>query len=753
MRSTTWTFFARLCLAVVCLSSVMLAGCGGGMSQKDMFARAISRGGDDDDDEDEDDGTIAAAATAATPASAPPAANASVTPVTPGGTAAETADTNNAVANNAAVSATTTPPITTASTVAATTVSESGNPPAANTESSPTGQTAIASAAEVGGQTIAQRRPSAPLSQEESRKKTAQNIDRITDVLLTWMESSYRVPTSVVKDRRGLPGLSWRVKILPLLGYESLYNRFNLKEPWDSPTNKALLEYIPDEFVCYERFDTNTNLQLFVNGTALFSTTEEKDKSEISDAPKIVLLAEVDDNLAVPWTAPFDYEIPKDDRPLDYGLGNKREDGIFVSWMTGDAALWPSPVDPAILMRAVTFEAGDGVNFSRFMEYPPSLPGGSSRPSFVAGSSGFGGNANAASASKSGAGGGLAGASGFNSSPSYGATSSTTYSVGGRNNYTRGPMPDQQEILEAEQKVRETYIDAFKLARTPAEFAQLAKRIENQIMEGSLPPAELFVGLRTAMNVAIRARDPQHGMRVLELLDAQFEIDRLTFEQSLIEGFIGDKGTLRTELSKSAPLLPVLRNVVQSLVDNDDYRGAAKYVAYGAPLLRVLSNDEAAFQWKLMSERVKEGKSIFPKIAHHVELLAKDPGNAKSNYLVGWYLCLIKDNWVEGLQMLAKSDNQELRSLAQLEVQDNINLVQYVRLGDAWWNYAEKHKDEEIVFEASLRRSRKWYQSASVGLADGLDRIKANNRLTRIDNMIGRDPESLVTRSSIEDDG
>lgn len=751
MRSNTWTFFARLCLAIVCIASVFLAGCGGGMSQKDMFARAISRGGDDDDDEDEDDGTFAAAAATATPTSPPP--ETSVSPATPSGPAANTAAPENTDANNAAVVATTSPPLTKASTVVANTNSGSGNPPtpASNTESSAATETAIASAVEVGGQTIAQRRPSAPLSQEESRKKTAQNIDRITDVLLTWMESSYRVPTSVVKDRRGLPGLSWRVKILPLLGYESLYNRFNLKEPWDSPTNKALLEYIPDEFVCYERFDTNTNLQLFVNGTALFSTTEEKDKSEISDAPKIVLLAEVDDNLAVPWTAPFDYEIPKDDRPLDYGLGNKREDGIFVGWMTGDAALWPSPVDPAILMRAVTFEAGDGVNFSRFMEYPPSLPGGSSRPSFVAGSSGFGGNTNRSASS--GAGGGMTGASGFNSSPGFGSSAATTYSVGGRNNYTRGPMPDQQKILEAEQKVRETYIDAFKLARTPAEFAKLAKRIENQVMEGSLPPAELFVGLRTAMNVAIRARDPQHGMRVLELLDAQFEIDRLTFEQSLIEGFIGAKGTLRTELSKSTPLLPLLRNVVQTLVENDDYREAAKYVSYGAPLLRVLSNDEAAFQWKLMSERVKEGKSIFPKIAHHVELLSKDPSNAKSNYLVGWYLCLIKDNWGEGLQMLAKSDNQELRALAQLEVQDNINLVQHVRLGDAWWNYAEKHKDEEIVFEASLRRSRKWYQSASVGLADGLDRIKANNRLTRIDNMIGRDPESLVTRSSIEDDG
>ena len=192
-------------------------------------------------------------------------------------------------------------------------------------------------------------------------------------------------------------------------------------------------------------------------------------------------------------------------------------------------------------------------------------------------------------------------------------------------------------------------------------------------------------------------------------------------------------------------------NVVQRLIAQDDYREAARFVAYGAPLMRVLSNDESAYQWRMLSERVKEGKRTFPMVAQHVEKLASNPNDARSNYFVGWYLCLIKDNWTEGLQLLAKSNNQDLRSLAQLESQDKIGLVKHVQLGDAWWNYAEKNKDEDIVFEASLRRARKWYESASIGLADGLDRIKANNRLGRINNMIGRAPVSLVARRSIQD--
>ena len=42
--------------------------------------------------------------------------------------------------------------------------------------------------------------------------------------------------------------LSWRVAILPDLGYEDLYKQFNLEKPWDSPENKKLLTRKPDVY-------------------------------------------------------------------------------------------------------------------------------------------------------------------------------------------------------------------------------------------------------------------------------------------------------------------------------------------------------------------------------------------------------------------------------------------------------------------------------------------------------------------------
>jgi hypothetical protein len=59
-----------------------------------------------------------------------------------------------------------------------------------------------------------------------------------------------------VGDAR-LPLLSWRVAILPDLGFDALYRRFRLNEPWDSPHNKALLGEMPGIYRPL-RLDRNT---------------------------------------------------------------------------------------------------------------------------------------------------------------------------------------------------------------------------------------------------------------------------------------------------------------------------------------------------------------------------------------------------------------------------------------------------------------------------------------------------------------
>ena len=60
-------------------------------------------------------------------------------------------------------------------------------------------------------------------------------------------------PRAASIDENGKPLLSWRVAILPYLGHQELYNKFNLDEPWDSAHNKALLKEMPPVYSCPNR--------------------------------------------------------------------------------------------------------------------------------------------------------------------------------------------------------------------------------------------------------------------------------------------------------------------------------------------------------------------------------------------------------------------------------------------------------------------------------------------------------------------
>ena len=55
-------------------------------------------------------------------------------------------------------------------------------------------------------------------------------------------------PPSRVASKQKELKLSWRVEILPYLGKQELYDKFDHKKSWDSDVNKALLSQMPDVF-------------------------------------------------------------------------------------------------------------------------------------------------------------------------------------------------------------------------------------------------------------------------------------------------------------------------------------------------------------------------------------------------------------------------------------------------------------------------------------------------------------------------
>ena len=81
-------------------------------------------------------------------------------------------------------------------------------------------------------------------------EQCSRQLTRLGVALNLFQDAHGHFPAPAIAHADGTPLLSWRVAILPSLGYQSLYNRFRLDEPWDSPHNRALLSQMPAEFAC-----------------------------------------------------------------------------------------------------------------------------------------------------------------------------------------------------------------------------------------------------------------------------------------------------------------------------------------------------------------------------------------------------------------------------------------------------------------------------------------------------------------------
>ncbi len=147
------------------------------------------------------------------------------------------------------------------------------------------------------------------------RNHCAEHLKGLGAALSDYVAGNNHFPAPAITRADGTPLLSWRVEILPYLGYQSLYDRFHLDEPWDSPHNVALLAEMPEEFVCptlTDRRSGRTGYLVVVGpksdmGTVntAFEPGRGVDIREFTDGTSNSALVFETDAL-VPWTKPED---------------------------------------------------------------------------------------------------------------------------------------------------------------------------------------------------------------------------------------------------------------------------------------------------------------------------------------------------------------------------------------------------------------------------------------------------------------
>ncbi len=125
----------------------------------------------------------------------------------------------------------------------------------------------------------------------------------------------------------GYPRHSWRVAILPFVGRNDLYTRYDFSQPWDSVDNLTLLREMPEIYHCPIAVGSeagNTPYLAVVGEDMAWSKQGTRRKDDFGDGlGDTVMIVELSER-AVPWTKPEDipFAVLQEAR-LDNGVGSE----------------------------------------------------------------------------------------------------------------------------------------------------------------------------------------------------------------------------------------------------------------------------------------------------------------------------------------------------------------------------------------------------------------------------------------------
>lgn len=84
----------------------------------------------------------------------------------------------------------------------------------------------------------------------ERREQCRRNLLRIVTAMRQYEDDHGSLPPAFLCDEAGKPAHSWRVLLLPYLGYEALYRRYRFDEPWEGPHNRKLADTVVAVYRC-----------------------------------------------------------------------------------------------------------------------------------------------------------------------------------------------------------------------------------------------------------------------------------------------------------------------------------------------------------------------------------------------------------------------------------------------------------------------------------------------------------------------
>jgi len=310
-----------------------------------------------------------------------------------------------------------------------------------------------------------------------------------------------------------------------------------------------------------------------------------------------------------------------------------------------------------------------------------------------------------------------------NPNPTTNPLPSAPNSTGSRD--TRLPVPPDADLAKARGLVSDVFEDQFAATATPRDFQNLARSLKAKSKEAANKGAVQYVLLEESATAASEGHD---------VVLAGSALDEIT---SVFQGNVVDKreAALRkcSEEVKTTKEFELVAEywikLFDEAIENDRIEAAGRYVSEAGRAATRSQNTQLQLFVRNGSRVFEEIKRAFENAQANRETFLANPTDHVAAAGWGEYLCIYKNEWEEGLPLLARGEN-DYAIAAKGDTGSSTNATEELAVGDQWYKLGADEK-RKVPQRFLMDRAASWYEKSAKKLT-GFNKAKVGRKLISI---------------------
>ena len=310
----------------------------------------------------------------------------------------------------------------------------------------------------------------------------------------------------------------------------------------------------------------------------------------------------------------------------------------------------------------------------------------------------------------------------------------------GQETAKKAVVPDEKVQAKAVALIRDVYRNEYKQAKTPEKKVEFAKKLIEKAESSKDSPADQFVLLRIARDLAAQGGDCDTTFEAVDQMAEGFAVDLLEMKVEALT-------TVATVVTKEdqQQVVEAAQAVISQAIAQDKYDVADRLGKLALAAARKSRDQALVKQTQASIKSVKEATKAFAEVEAAMKTLEENPVDPDANLAVGKYLCFIKGKWKQGRSTLLLGSDATLKALVLKEGEGVTDSAEQAKLGDDWWKLAEK--ETGLTKQNLQRRAVFWYEEALPQLT-GLAKAKVERRMAVAEETASKSPSATPERSS-----